>query len=140
MNCRHTLFKRGLLKVIYGHLFSPYWCIIKSSILSSAVYLCICSSYISIVNSTQNIPQMFIQCVVVSFTEQIHFQGYHLALNNNHSLTPIEHKPPFCRKLVCWYCRCTPGNESVPRSGLEPTIYHTIGEHTNHYITDLVAQ
>jgi hypothetical protein len=34
-------------------------------------------------------------------------------VNNNHSLTPIEQKPPFCRKLACWYCRCTPGNESV---------------------------
>ena len=39
----------------------------------TAVYLC--SSYSSIVNSTQNI-WMFIQCVAVSFTEQIHFQGH----------------------------------------------------------------
>ena len=28
---------------------------------------------------------------------------------------------------------------SLTRSGLEPTIYHARGEHTNHYITDLVA-
>jgi hypothetical protein len=42
--------------------------------ICTAVYLC--SSYSSIVNSTQHILQMFIQCVVVSFTEQIHFQGH----------------------------------------------------------------
>ena len=28
----------------------------------------------------------------------------------------------------------------LTRSGLEPTIYHTRGEHTNHYTTDAVRK
>ena len=52
----------------------------------TAVYLC--SSYISIVNSTQSILQFFILCVVVNFTEQIHFQ-WHICNINMISLANI---------------------------------------------------
>ena len=64
--------------------------------ICTAMYLC--SSYSSIVNSTQNI-WMFIQCVVVSFTEQIHFQGHICNI-----------KMPDCDKMVGlllnWRLRC----------------------------------